>query len=54
MQAGGYMKKLLILAILLLAGTSDAALLTGMTPASYSLPSGWSLVRANMLPGRYL
>jgi hypothetical protein len=58
MRSGiGYvvMKKLIIIAILLLAGTANAALLTGKTPANYgSLPSGWSLVRANMLPGRYL
>jgi hypothetical protein len=46
------MKKLIavaqavLLAILLLAGTANAALLTGKTPASYSLPSGWNLVRA--------
>jgi hypothetical protein len=45
------MKKLFIIAILLLAGTADAALLTGQTPASYSLPSGWSLVRAQDFEG---
>jgi hypothetical protein len=42
------MRKLaLVLPLLLIAGTVHAAgLLTGQTPASYSLPSGWSLVKA--------
>jgi len=46
------MKKLLyVLAVLLISFDVQAALLTGQTPGSYSLPSGWSLVRATDFEG---
>lgn len=44
-------KYLTILAILFLASSASAALLTGQTPGSYSLPSGWSLVIATDFEG---
>ena len=44
-------KATLILALLLTAGTAHSALLTGQTPGSYSVPSGWSLVRATDFEG---
>ena len=46
------MKKLLyVLVALLISFDVQAALLTGQTPGSYSLPSGWSLVRTTDFEG---